>query len=70
VLQRGGGNHRVGFSDGLAGSPNRGREARGRGQVCVLVRGAMKVRAIALWHAVVHNLLCAARLRAVAAGRR
>jgi transposase len=38
--------------------------ARGRGLMCVLVRGVAKVRAIALWHALAHNLLCAARLRA------
>jgi hypothetical protein len=37
--------------------------------VCVLVRGVAKVRAIALWYALAHNLLCAARLRAVAVGR-
>src|SRR5512147_919790 len=43
--------------------------ARGRGLVCVLVRGVAKVRAIALWYALTHNLLCVARLRAVAVGR-
>jgi transposase len=43
--------------------------ARGRGLVCVLVRGVAKVRAIALWYALAHNLLCAARLHAVAVGR-
>jgi hypothetical protein len=43
--------------------------ARGRGLVRVLVRGEAKVRAIALWYALAHNLLCAARLRAAAVGQ-
>jgi transposase len=43
--------------------------ARGRGLLCVLVRGAAKVRAIALWYALAHNLLRAARLRAAAVGQ-
>jgi transposase len=43
--------------------------ARGRGLVCVLVRGVAKVRAIALWYALAHNLLRAARLRAAAVGQ-
>ena len=34
----------------------------------VLVRGLAKVKAIALWYALAHNLLCAARLRAAVAG--
>jgi transposase len=41
--------------------------ARGRGLVCVLMRGVAKVKAIALWHALAHNLLRAAALRAAAA---
>jgi transposase len=43
--------------------------ARGRGLVCVLVRGVAKVKAIALWYVLAHNLLCAARLRAAAVGQ-
>jgi hypothetical protein len=43
--------------------------ARGRGLMCVLVRGVAKVRAVALWYALAHNLLCAARLRAAVAGQ-
>jgi transposase len=43
--------------------------ARGRGLIRVLVRGATKVRAIALWFALAHNLLRAAHLRAAAAGQ-
>jgi transposase len=43
--------------------------ARGRGLVRVLVRGVAKVRAIALWYVLAHNLLCAARLRAAAVGQ-
>jgi transposase len=43
--------------------------ARGRGLIRVLVRGAAKVRAIALWFALAHNLLRAAQLRAAAAGQ-
>lgn len=43
--------------------------ARGRGLVRVLVRGVAKVKAIALWYALAHNLLCAARLRAAAVGQ-
>ena len=41
---------------------------RGRGLVLLLVRGVIKVRAIALWHALAHNLLRAAQLRALASG--
>jgi DDE family transposase len=43
--------------------------ARGRGLMCVLVRGVAKVKAVALWYALAHNLLCAARLRAAVAGQ-
>src|SRR5512135_3297632 len=43
--------------------------ARGRGRMCVLVRGVIKVKAIALWYVLAHNLLCAARLRAAAVGQ-
>ena len=43
-------------------------QARGRGLLQLLVRGLAKVKAIALWHALAHNLLRAARLRAAAAG--
>src|SRR5512144_2202615 len=42
---------------------------RGRGLVCVLVRGVAKVSAIALWCALAHNLLRAARLRAAVVGQ-
>lgn len=42
--------------------------ARGRGLIRLLVRGLAKVKAIALWHALAHNLLRAASLRAAAAG--
>jgi hypothetical protein len=42
--------------------------ARGRGLIQLLVRGLAKVKAIALWHALAHNLLRAASLRAAAAG--
>jgi transposase len=43
--------------------------ARGRGLIRVLVRGVAKVKAIALWYALAHNLLRAAHLRAAAAGQ-
>jgi transposase len=43
--------------------------ARGRGLIRVLVRGVAKVKALALWYALAHNLLCAARLRAAAVGQ-
>src|SRR6185437_3685331 len=42
--------------------------ARGRGLTHLVVRGLAKVRAIALWFALAHNLLRAAGLRAAAAG--
>src|SRR5512135_167270 len=43
--------------------------ARGRGLIRVLVRGLAKVKAIALWYALAHNVLRAAQLRAAVAGR-
>ncbi|MBV8313438.1 MAG: transposase, partial [Planctomycetaceae bacterium] len=43
--------------------------ARSRGLIRVLVRGVAKVKAIALWSALAHNLLGAARLRAAAVGQ-
>jgi transposase len=43
--------------------------ARGRGLIRLLVRGLAKVKAIALWYALAHNLLRAAQLRASAAGQ-
>ncbi|CAN5847170.1 hypothetical protein BH23PLA1_BH23PLA1_37280 [soil metagenome] len=45
-------------------------QARGRGLLRLLVRGLAKVKVIALWHALAHNLLRAASLRAAAAGAR
>ena len=39
-------------------------QARQRGLVRLLVRGLVKVKAIALWFAIAHNLLCGVRLRA------
>lgn len=42
--------------------------ARGRGLVRLLVRGLAKVRAVVLWHAVAHNVMRMARLRAAAVG--
>jgi hypothetical protein len=38
--------------------------ARGRGLLRFLVRGLRKVKAIALWQALAHNLLRGAKLRA------
>lgn len=43
-------------------------QARNRGLVRLLVRGLQKVKAIALWFAVAHNVLRALSLRAAAAG--
>jgi transposase len=43
-------------------------QARNRGLIRLPVRGLTKVKAIALWYALAHNLMCAARLRAVVAG--
>jgi transposase len=42
-------------------------QARNRGLVRLLVRGLKKVRAIALWYAIAHNVVCGVRLRARAA---
>lgn len=42
-------------------------QARNRGLVRLLVRGVQKVRAVALWYAIAHNLVCGVRLRARAA---
>jgi transposase len=41
-------------------------QARNRGLVRLLVRGLRKVKAIALWFAIAHNLMCGVRLRAAA----
>jgi hypothetical protein len=43
--------------------------ARGRGLIRVWVRGLVKVKAVALWYALAHNLLRAAHLRGAAAGQ-
>jgi len=43
-------------------------QARNRGLLRLLVRGLQKVKAVALWFAIAHNLACGLRLRA-AAGR-
>jgi transposase len=42
-------------------------QARNRGLVALLVRGVQKVKAIALWYAVAHNVMRALSLRAVLA---
>ena len=42
-------------------------QARNRGLVRLLVRGRRKVKAVALWFAIAHNLACGLRLRAAAA---
>jgi len=42
-------------------------QARNRGLVRLLVRGVQKVKAIALWFALAHNLVCGERLHAEAA---
>ena len=42
-------------------------QARNRGLLRLLVRGLEKVRAVALWFAVAHNVACGVRLRARAA---
>jgi hypothetical protein len=39
-------------------------QARNRGLVRLLVRGLEKVKAVALWFAIAHNVVCGARLRA------
>lgn len=41
-------------------------QARNRGLIRVLVRGLRKVKAVALWFAIAHNLACGMRLRAQA----
>jgi IS5 family transposase len=43
--------------------------ARGRGLIRVWVRGLVKVKAVALWYALAHNLLRAAHLRGAAVGQ-
>jgi transposase len=45
-------------------------QARNRGLVRLLVRGQQKVKAIALWFAIAHNVVCGLRLRVEAAQRR
>ena len=45
-------------------------QARNRGLIQLRVRGRLKAKAIALWHALAHNLMRAVRLRAAAAGVR
>jgi transposase len=42
-------------------------QTRNRGLVRLLVRGLRKVKAVALWFAIAHNLVCGARLRAAKA---
>jgi len=42
-------------------------QARNRGLVRLLVRGLKKVKAIALWYAIAHNVVCGVRLRGRAA---
>jgi hypothetical protein len=42
-------------------------QARNRGLVRLRVRGLRKVKAIALWYAIAHNVVCGVRLRARAA---
>lgn len=44
-------------------------QARNRGLVRLLVRGVQKVRAIALWYAIAHNVMRAVSLRAALAGQ-
>ena len=39
-------------------------QARNRGLLRFLVRGVAKVKAVVLWFAVAHNVVCGARLRA------
>ena len=41
-------------------------QARNRGLIRLLVRGLRKVKAVALWFAIAHNLACGMRLRAQA----
>ena len=42
-------------------------QARNRGLVRLLVRGVEKVKAVALWFAIAHNVVCGPRLRAAVA---
>lgn len=42
-------------------------QARNRGLLRLLVRGLLKVKAVVLWFAIAHNVVCAARLRAAKA---
>ena len=42
-------------------------QARNRGLLRLPVRGLRKVKAVALWFAIAHNLVCGLRLRAAAA---
>ena len=42
-------------------------QVRNRGLIRLLVRGLRKVKAVALWFAIAHNLVCGLRLRAQAA---
>ena len=44
-------------------------QARNRGLVRLLVRGQQKVKAVALWYAIAHNVVCGLRLRVEAAPR-
>ena len=44
-------------------------QARNRGMIQLRVRGHLKAKAIALWHALAHNLMRAVSLRAAAAVR-
>jgi hypothetical protein len=44
--------------------------ARGRGLIRLVVRGLAKVKSIALWHALAHNVMRGAALRAAAVGMR
>jgi hypothetical protein len=41
-------------------------QARNRGLIRLLVRGLRRVKAVALWFAIAHNLACGMRLRAEA----
>ena len=45
-------------------------QARNRGLLQLRVRGQLKAKAIALWHALAHNLMRSVQLRAAAAGVR
>src|SRR4029077_18814404 len=45
-------------------------QARNRGLVRLLVRGQQKVKAVALWFAIAHNVVCGLRLRIEAALQR